>query len=106
MLFRPLKIIERAEFMKNILELFYANMRSNNHKDNSAFIQLAQTKVDKLEMLNKTLTDEQKALLEAYFDADTQIQNMIDFEKFQYAFHLGAQLMKELIEGKNQFFNR
>ena len=45
---------------------------------------------------------EQKELLNAYFDADTRMESMMSFDRFRYAFHLGAQLMAELIEGKEE----
>ena len=47
---------------------------------------------------------EQKELLNAYFDADTRMESMMSFDRFRYAFHLGAQLMAELIEGKEELF--
>ena len=85
--------------MKNVLELLYYQTRSD-HKNDSAFVALAQIKVDTLEQLKKTLTEEQNELLEAYFDADAQIQNIMDFDRFRCAFHLGAQLMDEINAGK------
>ena len=42
----------------------------------------------------------QKELLEAYFDADSEIESMKNFDRFRFGFHFGAQLMAELIEGK------
>ena len=46
------------------------------------------------------MTDKQKEWLETYFDADGKIVDIIDFDRFRFAFHLGAQIMAELIEGK------
>lgn len=46
------------------------------------------------------MTGEQKDLLEAYFSADSKLENMRGFDQFRFAFHFGAQLMAELIEGK------
>lgn len=52
-------------------------------------------------MLIATLSDEQKERLEAYFDAETEIEGMIGFDRFRYAFHLGAELTAELAQGKD-----
>lgn len=86
--------------MENILELLYDLPHGKIHGQDSAFVRTARIKVENMEMLNATMTDEQKQLLEAYFDADTKIEGMMSLDRFRYAFHLGAQLMAELIEGK------
>ena len=46
------------------------------------------------------MTDTQKELLESYLDARSNVEGMMDFDRFRFAFHFGAQLMAELIEGK------
>ena len=86
--------------MENILELLYDLPPGKTHGQDSPFVRTARIKVENMEMLNATMTDEQKELLEAYFDADTKIEGMMNFDRFRYAFHLGAQLMAEMIEGK------
>lgn len=91
--------------MKNVLELFYDQPIAWGEMlqgQDSPFVKMARLKNEHLEMFNATMTDEQKELLEAYFDADSKIEDMIYFNKFRYAFHLGAQLMAELIEGKEE----
>ena len=88
--------------MENILELMYDMPGGKTHGQDSPFVRTARIKVDNMEMLNATMTDEQKELLEAYFDADTKIEGMIQFDRFRYAFHLGAQLMAEIIKGKEE----
>lgn len=91
--------------MKNILELFYdqpGDWRGIPNGQDSPFVRTARIKNENLEMLNDSMTDEQKQLMEAYFDADTQIEGMMNFDRFRYAFHLGAQLMAELIQGKEE----
>lgn len=87
--------------MKNILELFY-DQPSRIYGQDSPFVRTARIKNENMEMLNDSLTDEQKEWLEAYFDADSKIEGMIGFDRFRYAFHLGAQLMAEMIEGKDE----
>lgn len=90
--------------MKNVLELFYdqpGGLGGIRGQD-SPFVRMARIKNENLEMLNDSMTDEQKRLMEAYFEADTKIEGIINFERFRYAFHLGAQLMAELIEGKGE----
>lgn len=91
--------------MKNVLELFYDQPNGWDgiaHGQDSPFVRTARIKNENMEMLNDTMTDEQKQLLEAYFNADTKIEGMIHFDQFRYAFHLGAQLMAELMEGKEE----
>ncbi len=90
--------------MKNILELFYDQPAGwdTAHGQDSPFVKTARVKYKKLETLNASMTDQQKELLEAYFAADAEIQDMIYFDRFTYAFHLGAQLMAEMLRGKEQ----
>lgn len=86
--------------MENILELLYDLPRGKIHEQDSPFVRTARIKNENMELLNATMTDEQKELLEAYFDADSKIEGMMNFDRFRFAFHFGAQLMAELIEGK------
>lgn len=90
--------------MKNIVELLYNQLNGweRVHDENSPFVKIARIKNENLEMLNASMTEEQKDLLEAYFDADTKIEEMINLERFTYAFHLGAQLMAEMMQGREQ----
>ena len=46
------------------------------------------------------MTDEQKDLLDAYLDTRSKVDDMMYFDRFRFAFHFGAQLMAELIKGK------
>lgn len=88
--------------MENILELLYDLPRGKIHEQDSPFVRTARIKNENMELLNATMTDEQKELLEAYFDADSKIDGMMNFDRFRFAFHFGAQLMAELIEGKGE----
>lgn len=88
--------------MENILELLYDMPQGQVHGQDSPFVRTARIKVETMELLNATLTEEQKELLEAYFDADGKIEGIMNFDRFRYAFHLGAQLMAELIQGKEE----
>lgn len=87
--------------MENILELFYDQPCATMHGQDSTFVRLARIKKEQLDMLSATLSDEQKERLEAYFDAETEIEGMIGFDRFRYAFHLGAQLTAEQARGKD-----
>lgn len=87
--------------MENILELFYDSSRKV-HEQDSSFVRMARIKSENLDMLNATLTDKQKELWEAYVDADAKIEAMMGFNRFRYAFHLGAQLMAEMMKGKEE----
>ncbi len=87
--------------MRNILELL-CDSPSVVHGQDSPFVRMARIKNENMEMLNDSMTDEQKQLLEAYFDADTKIEEIMSFGRFRYAFHLGAQIMAEMLEGKEE----
>lgn len=86
--------------MENILEVLYDLPQGKTHGPDSPFVRTARIKNENLELLTASMTDEQKKLLEAYFDADRKIEDMMDFDRFRFAFHFGAQLMAELVEGK------
>ena len=86
--------------MENILEMLYDLPRGKAHGPDSPFVKTARIKYENLELLTASMTDEQKDLLEAYFDADRKMEDMMDFDRFRFAFHFGAQLMAELIEGR------
>lgn len=76
--------------MENILELLYDLPSGKIHGQDSPFVRAARVKKEKMEQL------------EAYSDADGKIEGMIHFDRFRFAFHLGAQLMAELIEGREE----
>ncbi len=86
--------------MENILELLYDLPREKVHGQDSTFVRTARIRSENLELLNASMTDEQKELLDRYLDVRTKIEGMMDFDRFRFAFHFGAQLMAELIEGK------
>lgn len=88
--------------MENILELLYDMPDGKPHGQDSPFVRTARIKVENMEMLNATMTNEQKELWEAYVDADIKLESIMNLDRFRYAFHLGAQLMAELIEGKKE----
>ena len=87
---------------KTFLEWLYGLPSGKIHGQDSPFVRAARTKNEKMEQLNEGLTEEQKEQLEAYLDADGKIEGMIHFDRFRFAFHLGAQLMAELIEGREE----
>lgn len=92
--------------MKSIMELLYNELpgdwRSVTHKSDSEFVRTARIKSENLDMLMESLTEEQKEWFEGYSQADTKIEGMIHYDDFCYAFHFGAQLMAEMIRGKEK----
>jgi len=88
--------------MENILEMLLP--REKVHGQDSPFVRTARIKSENLELLNASMTNEQKELLDAYLDARSKVEDMMDFNRFRFAFHFGAQLMAELIEGKGDVF--
>ena len=55
--------------MENILEMLYDLPRGKTHGPDSPFVRTARIKNGNPELLTASLTEEQKELLEAYFDA-------------------------------------
>lgn len=86
--------------MENILEMLYDLPRGKVHGQDSDFVRMARIKNENLELLTASMTDEQKERLESYLDASSKVDGMMDFDRFRFAFHFGAQLMAELIDGK------
>lgn len=52
-----------------------------------------------LEMLTASMADGQQDLPDAYLDAGCKAGNPVDFDRFRFASHFGAQLMDKRIEG-------
>ncbi len=94
--------------MKSVIELFYNQLDGceSIQGENSSFVKNARIKSENMDLLNASLSEEQKELLEAYFDADTKMEEMINLNRFTYAFHLGAQTMAEMIRGREQLLNQ
>lgn len=94
--------------MKNILKLFYDcpnDWREKNRTSDFRFAKTARIKNENLELLMDSFSDKQKEWFERYCQADTEIEDMIHFDQFCYAFHLGAQLMAELIRGEDELLS-
>ncbi len=95
--------------MKSIMELLYNEplngWRSGTHAPDSEFVRTARIKSENLDMLMDSLNDSQKEWFEGYSQADGKIESMTHYSDFCYAFHLGAQLMAELIRGKEELLN-
>lgn len=86
--------------MDNVLEMLYDLPREKKHGQDSPFVRMARIKSENLELLTSSMTNEQQELLDAYLDARSTVEGMMDFDRFRFAFHFGAQLMAELIKGK------
>ena len=84
----------------NILELLYNLPRKRVHGQDSPFVRAARIKSENLDRLTASITEEQRELLDAYLDAGRRVEDNRDFDRFRFAFHVGAQLMAELIAGK------
>ena len=81
--------------MRTILEeLFYGNLCPNSDcRGHRAEIkELTGYIADHHESLLKTLTSEQKEILEKYDDCTTELADIYDRDLFSYAFRLGMQL--------------
>jgi hypothetical protein len=90
---------DRAK-VENILEILYNLPMENIHERDASFVKAARVRREQLEQLTASMTDEQQELLDAYLDTRSKFEDMIDFDRFRFAFHFGAQLMAELMRGK------
>lgn len=86
--------------MENILEILYDLPREKIHGQEPPFITAARVRKEQLDRLTASMTEEQQELLDAYLGARDRVEGMMDFDRFRFAFHFGAQIMAELIEGK------
>ena len=74
--------------MENILEMLYNLPLKNTHEQDPSFVRATRIQCEQLE------------LLIAYLDTRSRVEDMLDFDRFRFAFHVGAQLTAELIRGK------
>lgn len=80
--------------MKNVLELFYDQpgdwSGKGTYEEGCPFKRAV------------AMRTQYKEMLDAYFDANAITAEIIGFNKFRYAFHLGAQMMAEILRGKEE----
>lgn len=86
--------------MENILEILYDLPRENPPEQDSPLARTALIRSEHLQLLTASMTSEQKELLDTYLEARSRVDDMMDFDRFRFAFHFGAQLMAELIQGR------
>lgn len=86
--------------MENVLKFLYSMPRDYKYEPDSALEKTVRIRNEYKDTLDETMTDKQKELLEAYLDADAEIESFIRFDYFCYAVRFGAGLMKELTEGE------
>ena len=92
--------------MENILEMLYNLPLGNTREKDSPFVRTARIQCEQLEQLTAAMTDEQQELLDAYLDTRSKVEDMLYFDRFRFAFHVGAQLTAELIRGKGAVAER
>lgn len=86
--------------MENILEILYDLPREKTPEQDSPLARTALIRSEHLQLLTASMTSEQKELLDTYLEARSRVDDMMDFDRFRFAFHFGAQLMTELIQGR------
>lgn len=74
------------------------------HAPDSIFVQTARAKCENLDKLMAGLSETQKELFEAVTEGDGAIEGMISDKKARYAFRLGALIMLEVMEGREEMF--
>nr|WP_325294362.1 DUF6809 family protein [uncultured Oscillibacter sp.] len=92
--------------MENILEMLYNLLLGNTREQDPSFVRAARIRCEQLERLAAAMTDEQQELLDAYLDTRSKVEDMLNFDRFRFAFHVGAQLTAELIRGKGAVAER
>ncbi len=89
--------------MQSILEQLYdvpINYNNMSFEQNSDYAKRTKVRNDIIDMLTEQFTNEQKALFEAYYEANGYIAEMMNYRKFTYGFHLGSLLMLEIMLGQ------
>ena len=92
--------------MENILVILYDLPREKPPEQDSPLARAARIRSEHLKLLTASMTKEQKELLDTYLEARNNVEDTIDFDCFRFAFHFGAQLMAELIQGKEDVLGR
>ena len=92
--------------MENILVMLYNLLLGNTCEQDPSFVRAARIRCEQLERLTAAMTDEQQELLDAYLDTRSKVEDMLHFDRFRFAFHVGAQLTAELIRGKGAVAER
>lgn len=92
--------------MENVMELLYnaviGEWCNEPQAPDSEFVKTARIKNESLKMLMDSLNPSQREWYDLFSEADIEIQNMMSMKDFCNAFHLGAQIMAELIRGKEE----
>ena len=91
--------------MSKILEeLYYGNIRPDTgaYEKNSSFAKTAQLKKNNYEKLIAALSASEKDLLDKFMDASGEMEGLVRYDTFTYAFKLGALLMVETFMGAGQ----
>lgn len=90
--------------MNRILEALYDAPICGNgrpYTQDSDFVKAARIRCDKYDELMKELNDTQKEMFDDYCEASGDIGSIMNYQKFSYGFHLGALLMAEILEDKD-----
>ncbi len=79
----------------NILEeLYFGNIRPNvNYDKHSPLAELDRLYEKNRENLLKTLNDSEKETFEKFTDTQSEMEDIVHYQKFAYGFRLGASLM-------------
>ena len=85
--------------MESILrELYHGNIRPDCriYSKDSPFVKAARVKHDSLEKLEEMLDASEKEILEKYFEAQSEIEDITKFDTFTDALKFGMLLMIEI----------
>ena len=81
-------------------QLYIGNVRpgERSFKRNSQYSRALNETVKAGDALTESLNEDQKALFEAYMDAQREVNILTDCETFIYGLKLGAKLMLDVLE--------
>lgn len=92
--------------MKSVMELLYNTIIGEwchePRETDDEYVKTAHIKNENLKLLMGSLSPSQKEWYDLFSEADMEIQKMVEIQDFCNAFHLGAQIMAELILGKEE----
>ena len=93
--------------MDTVMDLLYRATRTDNpleaHGPDSAYAREHAIRREIIRSLLESMTMEQKVKFDEYGLADNRAREILNLESFCQAFHLGAQLTAELLQGGNGF---
>lgn len=90
--------------LKMTEHLYYGNIQplGRNYASDSPFARASRLTGRTLEKLTQTFNAEQKELFDKFCDAQSEMDEIVKYDTFSYAFKLGMLLTAETFTGQNE----